>query len=739
MNNVEKISTTGIFTNYIYKAIPLAFDESMSYYETLAGLLHYLKNTVIPALNGNADALLELQKLYTELKKYCDDYFENLNVQNEINKKLDSMAQDGTLDKIINNNLFSNLNDKIDNNTKQIQSNNDETNKKITNLQVQIGKIKDGTPKAVTSTSQMEDETQIYVLTTDSKWYYYNGSQWVAGGDYPSTTIDENSIITPDVKRIEQFKIVNNGYYAKKITTYENIFEISEDGSIINFSANPGVVIHGSHLVGFDIYIPITQEMADNKGFSLLNKIDGNNNDLVVLLPQVNYENVPVLTQDNYYFVTCNNKGNIPQYLEQHVGELLQIRICFTNTSGISVTFENMYIIAYRGTNTINAIGNIIGDKPSLQQQTSLNVPYNYNKLGKSYTFNFTSAKGLTFPVTNFDANKDLMVYLNKLSGDVVDGYLTFVRDDGTEFYTATAFNENKIIKWSKEFFETQKSRGINNVRVVLATSQPNITNDNHYTATINFPIISQSPYDVDYLNTLYEIKESIDNINYDLQGSSNRLLNSTMMVLGDSMARGHTLPRDDVWDSLIAKRNDMTLINLAQNGKFYSRYWYNTEQSGKATPYTEEELNTGKVNNIAVVDMVNDLSQSTDYIVVFCGSNDMNSNVPLGNFLDNNYTSFYGCLYKIFNTLITKYPTQKILVITPYPVTTNYERDMKYINAIKQICQYFCIPVYDNYNAGLCMSNAEQKSALMLDSIHLNKAGQLRVSYKYQEQLKLL
>ena len=63
----------------------------------------------------------------------------------------------------------------------------------------------------------------------------------------------------------------------------------------------------------------------------------------------------------------------------------------------------------------------------------------------------------------------------------------------------------------------------------------------------------------------------------------------------------------------------------------------------------------------------------------------------------------------------------------------------MKYINAIKQICQYFCIPVYDNYNAGLCMSNAEQKSALMLDGIHLNKTGQLRVSYKYQEQLKLL
>ena len=44
---VIKSDKTGLFTNYIYKAIPLAFDESMSYYETLCGLLNYLQNTII--------------------------------------------------------------------------------------------------------------------------------------------------------------------------------------------------------------------------------------------------------------------------------------------------------------------------------------------------------------------------------------------------------------------------------------------------------------------------------------------------------------------------------------------------------------------------------------------------------------------------------------------------------------------------------------------------------------------
>lgn len=97
MINVEKIKPTGLFTNYIYKAIPLAFDESMSYYETLCGLLSYLKDTVIPTVNNNAGAVVELQNLYNQLHDYVENYFDNLDVQEEINNKLDEMAQSGEL------------------------------------------------------------------------------------------------------------------------------------------------------------------------------------------------------------------------------------------------------------------------------------------------------------------------------------------------------------------------------------------------------------------------------------------------------------------------------------------------------------------------------------------------------------------------------------------------------------------------------------------------------------------
>lgn len=99
--DVVKAGKTSLFCNYIYKAIPLAFDESLSYYECLCALLNYLKNTIIPTVNNNADAVIELQQLFEKLQTYVNNYFDNLDVQDEINNKLDAMAEDGTLEKIV--------------------------------------------------------------------------------------------------------------------------------------------------------------------------------------------------------------------------------------------------------------------------------------------------------------------------------------------------------------------------------------------------------------------------------------------------------------------------------------------------------------------------------------------------------------------------------------------------------------------------------------------------------------
>ena len=81
--------------------LPTAYLESMSYYEGLTYLVNYLSNNVIPALNHNGEVVEELQEQFTILKNYVDNYFDNLDVQEEINNKLDEMAESGQLTDII--------------------------------------------------------------------------------------------------------------------------------------------------------------------------------------------------------------------------------------------------------------------------------------------------------------------------------------------------------------------------------------------------------------------------------------------------------------------------------------------------------------------------------------------------------------------------------------------------------------------------------------------------------------
>ena len=95
--------------------LPTSYMISLTYEEQLLWLCNYLEKTVIPAVNTNAEAVAELQNLYVVLKNYVDNYFDNLDVQNEINNKLDEMAQDGSLANIINQEIFTDLNTKITN------------------------------------------------------------------------------------------------------------------------------------------------------------------------------------------------------------------------------------------------------------------------------------------------------------------------------------------------------------------------------------------------------------------------------------------------------------------------------------------------------------------------------------------------------------------------------------------------------------------------------------------------
>ena len=77
------------FRYWCQKVMPLVYDDSLSYYELLCKVVDYLNKT-----------MSDVELLHTEfgtLYKYVHDYFDSLDVQEEINNKLDEMALNGTL------------------------------------------------------------------------------------------------------------------------------------------------------------------------------------------------------------------------------------------------------------------------------------------------------------------------------------------------------------------------------------------------------------------------------------------------------------------------------------------------------------------------------------------------------------------------------------------------------------------------------------------------------------------
>lgn len=72
-------------------------------------------NKIIESQNLVGKQAEELTNAFNDLQNYINNYFENLDVQEEINNKLNEMVTDGTFNNIINNELFTNLNEKVEN------------------------------------------------------------------------------------------------------------------------------------------------------------------------------------------------------------------------------------------------------------------------------------------------------------------------------------------------------------------------------------------------------------------------------------------------------------------------------------------------------------------------------------------------------------------------------------------------------------------------------------------------
>jgi lysophospholipase L1-like esterase len=193
-----------------------------------------------------------------------------------------------------------------------------------------------------------------------------------------------------------------------------------------------------------------------------------------------------------------------------------------------------------------------------------------------------------------------------------------------------------------------------------------------------------------------------IDNVSL---SSSSKLANKKWNTLGDSITEA-AWGGVTKYDAIISNKYGMSLVNYGEGG---TRIAYTADRTR------------------AFVERYQEMRDDADIITVFGGTNDYSANVPLGTITSTDNSTFYGALNILCTGLINKYVGKSIGFITPiqrrgYDVT----KMMQYVNAIKEVCAKYSIPVLDLTTAGMLSPDIDAvNTQLYSDGVHLNNAGQ--------------
>ena len=171
-------SGQGAFRFWCQTVLPIVYDDSLSYYELLNKVVNYLNNTISDVANVESN-VQALHDAFVQLEDYVNKYFENLDVSEEINTKLDEMATTGELSSII--------------------------------APIVLGVA---TPVFVNNVSEMTDTSRIYILTTTGYAYVWNGVNWVNTGiNYVADYVNYIQVAGTVSDNTDLDTVTNNGIW----------------------------------------------------------------------------------------------------------------------------------------------------------------------------------------------------------------------------------------------------------------------------------------------------------------------------------------------------------------------------------------------------------------------------------------------------------------------------------------------------------------------------------------------
>ena len=691
-NNIQKAKNVPPFVRYCSAIIPTMFDDSLSYYEALCALNNFLQTNVIDTINNNATVTEEYIRLTNELKEYVENYFENLDVQEEINNKLDEMAEDGTLTTIISSYILPVFNDYKD-----------EVDSEISGIRTQLSAIESGSPIPVASTSDMTDHSKVYVNTTDGKWYYYDTttSTWTAGGTYQSTGIGNGTVsasslydgtLIPKYDYVQNYYIdINNGElkYSQYYEYLEEYIPVSTGDylEMTNIRSN-WVALYDSNkdfIIGYgassDVHDYAGTVNTPNVAYVRFSFVKGTGDHIckingVEVLHKVNVDWLSI-KPSNMDFEPEGLDGSV--LIDETVthdkillsnGEKL-VRGSFWSNYVPAPYIDNRYDGWSRFRNLINVkVGDVIEGK-NVRSTWAVFFDENGDAIGNV---------GGTSPIGNYNFTVDSSTY--KIGFNIADNVI-----DNAEIY----------INGKKIYFDNLKR------------------------------------YEVDWLELNDEQKASISNY------SLGRFKTYRTLFIGDSITEKNFRASKNWVDYLTEDLEMYNYTNAGMSGTGILRTFGSNPNWLTALPTYADNYDL-----ILIMGDMNDWSHGTEF-------NENN----IGQYGDSTTNTFYGAMKVYLEAILAKYPLAKIGWITSTPRNhlvdgseTDYLHGKSSVfeqanSVIKEMCNNYSIPVLELYEESnlypWIAANNEyyfkpDEGKYVADGVHPNSKGQQIMEYKIKD-----
>ena len=207
-----------------------------------------------------------------------------------------------------------------------------------------------------------------------------------------------------------------------------------------------------------------------------------------------------------------------------------------------------------------------------------------------------------------------------------------------------------------------------------------------------------------------------------------------TVAFLGDSITEGAGVSAiENRFTDVFARLTGGVSLNYGIGGTRIAR-----QKTPSANPVWDEDF----------ISRVDSMDPCADAVVVFGGTNDFgHGDAPLGEFSDTTEYTFYGALHALYKKLIEKYPAADIIVMTPlHRLSENATVNeiglpcaplKKYVEAIREVAEYYSLPVLDLYKiSGMQPAVEIIRATYMPDGLHPSDAGAAKIADKLRDFL---